>query len=134
MRSVILSLFIGFLYLALIQADITTTYADSSTTSGYAGDIAAASSVRLRYPRAIASAIETAPSAAPTLLPTVVSSPPTCFPSLGPSTTFIISTIAGTGTASYSGDGGAATSAALYVPYGAALDSSGTIYISYFIT
>ena len=39
--------------------------------------------------------------------------------------TGIITTIAGTGTGSYSGDGGAATSAALYYPSGVALDSSG---------
>ncbi len=37
-----------------------------------------------------------------------------------------ISTIAGTGTSSFSGDGGAATSAALYYPFGITLDSSGT--------
>ncbi len=37
-----------------------------------------------------------------------------------------ISTVAGTGTASYSGDGGAATSAALNGPYGVAVDSSGS--------
>ena len=41
--------------------------------------------------------------------------------------TGIISTIAGTGSASYSGDNGAATSAALYNPYGVALDASGRI-------
>ena len=40
--------------------------------------------------------------------------------------TGIISTIAGTGTASYSGDGGAATSAGLYYPTGIVLDASGT--------
>ncbi len=40
--------------------------------------------------------------------------------------TGIISTIAGTGTSSYSGDNGAATSTGLSV-YGVALDSSGTI-------
>jgi hypothetical protein len=39
--------------------------------------------------------------------------------------TGIITTIAGTGTNSYSGDGGAATSATLYNPFGVALDSSG---------
>ena len=41
--------------------------------------------------------------------------------------TGIISTIAGTGTASYSGDNGAATSATLSYPYGVALDASGRI-------
>ncbi len=39
--------------------------------------------------------------------------------------TGIITTIAGTGTASYSGDGGAATSAALNQPWGIAVDSVG---------
>ena len=37
----------------------------------------------------------------------------------------MITTIAGTGTASYSGDSGAATSATLYNPAGIAVDSSG---------
>ncbi len=40
--------------------------------------------------------------------------------------TGIITTIAGTGASTYSGDGGAATSAGLYDPLGVALDSSGT--------
>ena len=40
--------------------------------------------------------------------------------------TGIITTIAGTGSASYSGDGGAATSAGLYYPYGVSLDSTGS--------
>ncbi len=43
--------------------------------------------------------------------------------------TGIIDTIAGTGTSSYSGDGGQATSATLNYPYGVAVDSSGTLYI-----
>lgn len=42
--------------------------------------------------------------------------------------TGIISTIAGTGSASFSGDGGAATSAELSYPRGVALDSSGRIW------
>ncbi len=37
----------------------------------------------------------------------------------------VITTIAGTGTGSYSGDNGAATSASLRNPHGVALDSAG---------
>ena len=40
--------------------------------------------------------------------------------------TGIITTIAGTGSGTFSGDGGAATSAGLYYPLGVALDSSGS--------
>ena len=43
--------------------------------------------------------------------------------------TGIVSTIAGTGTASYSGDNGQATSATLSQPYGVSLDSSGRLTI-----
>ena len=43
--------------------------------------------------------------------------------------TGILTTIAGTGTASYSGDNGPATSAALYDPTGVAVDSSGRTHI-----
>ena len=41
--------------------------------------------------------------------------------------TGIITTIAGTGTASYSGDNAAATSAALNQPSGVSIDSAGTL-------
>ena len=41
--------------------------------------------------------------------------------------TGIITTIAGTGTGSYSGDNGAATSATLSAPQGVAVDASGRI-------
>ena len=41
----------------------------------------------------------------------------------------IITTVAGNGTNSYSGDGGAATNAELYYPYGVALDAIGNLLI-----
>jgi len=44
--------------------------------------------------------------------------------------TGIITTVAGTGTAGYSGDGGLATSATLNKPFGVAVDRAGNIYIS----
>ena len=60
----------------------------------------------------------------PTLTPSTAS--PSTYPSLSPSTVFIISTFAGTGTTTYSGDNGAASSAGLYTPQEVKLDSSGT--------
>jgi sugar lactone lactonase YvrE len=42
----------------------------------------------------------------------------------------VISTIAGTGTASHSGDNGQATSATMNHPAGIAIDSSGNVYFS----
>lgn len=42
----------------------------------------------------------------------------------------IITTIAGTGTQSFSGDGGSALSATMSLPFGIALDASGNIYFS----
>jgi trimeric autotransporter adhesin len=44
--------------------------------------------------------------------------------------TGIITTVAGDGTYGYKGDGGLATSAGLYFPYGVAVDASGNIYIA----
>lgn len=41
-----------------------------------------------------------------------------------------ISTLAGTGVAGYSGDGGPATSAQLNLPYGLAVDSSGAVFVA----
>ena len=41
-----------------------------------------------------------------------------------------ITTVAGTGSYGYSGDGGAATGAKLYGPYGIALDAAGNLYIA----
>jgi len=42
----------------------------------------------------------------------------------------VITTVAGTGTAGYSGDNGTATSAKLYMPSGVAVDSAGNLYIA----
>ena len=47
--------------------------------------------------------------------------------------TGIITTIAGTGTASYSGDNGPATAAALNEPTGVVVDTSGTQYLISFL-
>ncbi len=44
--------------------------------------------------------------------------------------TGIITTFAGTGIGTFSGDGGAATDAALYLPTGVAVDGSGNVYIA----
>jgi len=44
--------------------------------------------------------------------------------------TGLISTVAGTGTAGYSGDGGAATAARLYSPYDITVDTNGNLYIA----
>jgi uncharacterized protein (TIGR03437 family) len=42
----------------------------------------------------------------------------------------IITTIAGNGTAGYSGDGGSATGASLYLPTGVATDTAGNVYVA----
>ena len=42
----------------------------------------------------------------------------------------MITTVAGNGTNGYSGDGGAATNASLYYPYGIAVDASGNLFIA----
>ena len=64
-------------------------------------------------------------TAAPTSSPSIS---PTPYPS--PLSASITSTIAGTGTAGYSGDNGAATSATIDVPTGIAIDASGNVYFN----
>jgi sugar lactone lactonase YvrE len=57
---------------------------------------------------------------------------PTSYPSLSPHSISVISTFAGTGSASYSGDNGQATSADINCPTGIAIDSSGNVYLNDF--
>ena len=116
-----LSFFIGFLCLALIRADLITTYAGSTATSGYAGDNAAASSATLGYPWAIAcdssGNLYIADQNNHRIRKVTAS-------------TGIISTIVGTGTSSYSGDSGLASSATLNTPLGVAYDTADNLYIA----
>jgi len=58
----------------------------------------------------------------PTTAPTIQ---PTYYPSLSPHSISVISTFAGTGATSYSGDGGQASSSTLNAPLGLAVDLSG---------
>ncbi len=65
----------------------------------------------------------------PTLVPSTMipttSTPSNSSPSLSPSTLNVITTIAGTGTATYSGDNGQATAAELNFPTGVRVDAAG---------
>ncbi len=119
-----------------VSTGIITTIAGSSTSGSYSGDNGQATSATLNWPQGVA-----LDSSGISFLCNTF----TWFLSLLPSilgnvyiadwfnsrirkvtvSTGIITTIAGTGTGTYSGDNGAATSAALYIPHGVALDSLG---------
>ena len=66
----------------------------------------------------------TSPTLVPSTSPPTTSTPSSNYPSLSPSIG-IITTIAGTGSYTYSGDNGQATAAGLKYPYGVALDAAG---------
>jgi hypothetical protein len=92
-----------------------------TTTSGYSGDGGLATAAQLYYPSGIAvdgsGNIYFADQYNQRIRKVTAS-------------TGVITTIAGTGTAGFSGDGGAATLAQLDNPVGVALDASGNVYIS----
>jgi sugar lactone lactonase YvrE len=95
----------------------------AGTTCGYGGDGGSATSAKLYYPAGIATDasgnVYIADPVNQRIRKVTVS-------------TGKISTIAGNGRAGYFGDGGAATSAELNVPYGVALDGFGNLYIADF--
>jgi N-acetylneuraminic acid mutarotase len=99
---------------------IITTVAGNGT-GGYSGDSGVATSAELNSPFGVAvdasSNLYIADSGNNRIRKVAAS-------------TGIITTTAGNGTAGYSGDSGAATSAALYSPFGVAVDASGNIYIA----
>ena len=80
--------------------------------------------------------ISMSPTVSPTVIPTTITptvSPSSSPPSLSPNTVFVITTIAGAGASSFSGDSGAATAATLYNPHGVAVDASGIHYTNTYI-
>ena len=116
MKKILLSLFIIPLY---ANAQIITTIAGNGI-AGYSGDGGQAINAEINNPEEVA------------------------FDAVGNlyiadtennrirmvNTIGIINTIAGTGTAAYSGDGGQATNAELHYPSGIAFDGAGNLYIS----
>jgi len=119
-----LTVFIGLTSLggaASAQQYITSTVAGTVATPGYLGDGSAAFGAEISNPLCIAldSKGNYYIADSKNFVVRMVSA-----------STGVISTVAGTGTEGYSGDGGPATSAALSTVEGLAVDSSGNLYIS----
>jgi trimeric autotransporter adhesin len=98
---------------------ITTVAGDG--TIGYKGDGGLATSASLYYPYGVAADASGSIYIADTGNHRI---------RMVTKSTGIITTVAGDGTLGYEGDGGLATSAGLYAPYGVAVDASGIIYIA----
>jgi len=101
-----------------IPNDIITTVAGSNT--GYSGDGSAATNALLYFPASI-----TVDGAGNLFIADTDNHRVRRVGTDG-----IITTVAGTGTAGYSGDGGVATNANLYLPNGVAVDSMGNLFIA----
>ena len=102
----------------VLPSGLITTIAGGSV--GYSGDGGPAAGAQLRYPQGLAL------DASGNLY--IADTNNNRIRKVSPSG--IISTVAGNGTFSYSGDGGSAGSAQLYLPGGVTLDNSGNLYIS----
>ena len=101
-------------------AGILTRVAGSSARPGYSGDGGPATSALLNRPQALA--VDAAGNLYIAEMSNHVVRKVT--------TDGLISTVAGTGSAGYSGDGGPASSAALYWPQGLAVDRAGSLFIA----
>ena len=103
-----------------VSPDGTITTVAGNGFSGYSGDGGPATSAQLNFP------LNIAVDAAGNMF--ILDTNDQCVRKVDPSGT--INTVAGDGTAGYSGDGGPATSAQLNNPNGIALDASGNLYIA----
>ena len=112
-----------------------STFAGTPQVCSYSGDGVPATSAMLCYPHDVSLDIYGNMFIADSnnlLIREVVcatSGTLTCTPPIGETAGYIY-TVAGNGTAGYSGDGGPATSAQLYYPESASADSSGNLYIA----
>jgi alpha-tubulin suppressor-like RCC1 family protein len=106
--------------IVIAPAPIITTVAGNGTAS-YSGDGAAATSASLNGPSAVA--VDSAGNL-------YIADPSNHRIRKVTVGTGVITTVAGNGTAGFSGDGAAATSASLNVPTGVAVDIAGNIYIA----
>jgi len=100
--------------------NITTVAGQGPTLGGYSGDNGPATSAKLSHPDGVAVDSSGNLYIADTSNNVIRKV----------STVGTITTVAGNGTAGYTGDGGVATSAELNAPYGVAVDSAGTLYIA----
>ncbi len=99
---------------------VITTVAGNGSCCGYSGDGGAATSAQLWGPDSVAVDASGNLYIADTVNQRIRKV----------NTSGIITTVAGTGTAGYSGDGGAAASAQVSYPNGVAVDASGNLYIA----
>jgi sugar lactone lactonase YvrE len=104
----------------ITQTSVITTAAGNGT-AGYSGDAGAATNAELANPYSVA-----VDGAGDLYIADVANNRIREVAAA----TGIISTVAGNGTATYGGDGGASTSTALWSPYGVALDSVGNLFIA----